>query len=342
MFIMPKSQKKITDVKGMTSQQKEILDLEKKYFDKIWEICTSKEFENDLKRIEKYIIKNYDCLSNIWKVKNKIKIPVERLLRYHIYTQLSNDIIGIYPSAISGDVGFITNDAIISLDAKTLDMDGNKGDMKYLQFENNQSSFRNKPLDGDLDAGYIGVSAGECLASMDQYDNRTLPVLTYFLSINYCDDRKGFELNRTEQEGTICLKCLPNGELSNLFENDIVLNFKTYTYYDEQDGYDPIKIGDAIQVKETLNTDGFYSIKNDRIKKNWKKINGRTKKGYYDTEKKVAWFPVKRKKSQKNVYYLEAIKEGNTSRVENETIKDRFDSNGEQWYGYRKYTISNL
>lgn len=339
---MPKSQKNINEVENITNQQKRILDLEKIYFEKIWNICTSKEFENDLKKIETYIIDNYDCLSNIWKVKNKIKIPVERLLRYHIYTQLSDEIIGIYPSAISGDVGFITKDAIISLDAKTLDMDGNKGDMKYLQFENNQSSFKNKPLDGDLEAGYNGVPAGECLASMDEYDGKTLPVLTYFLSINYCDNRKSFELNRTNEEGTICLKCLPNGELSNLFDNDIVLNFKTYTYYNEEDGYNPIKIGDYTQVRETLNSEDFYSIKNDRIEKKWKKINGRTKKGYYDTKNKVAWFPVKRKKSNRNVCYLEAIKEGNTSRVENDTIKDRFDSHGQKWYGYKKFTISNL
>ena len=337
---MPKSQKKIQEMEYITAQQKSILDLEKKYFEKIWNICTSEDFQTDLKKIETYISKNYELLSNTWDLKNKIKIPAERLLRYHIYTKLSDEIVGIYPSAISGDIGFITEDAIISLDAKTIDMNGNSGDSKYLQFENNQSSFKNNGLDNCKDINYSGVSVDTYLPTLDEYDNKKLPVLTYFLSINYIDDKKSFKINRQNDQGSIVLKCLPNGELSELFENDIVLNFKTYTYYSEKDGYTPIEIGSYDSVKNCLSNESFYELATDKINKEWKKIKGRTKQGYYCSEKDIAWFPVKRGNSKKNYkYFLEAVKGGNTARVENETIKDRFDSDDNKWLGYRTFVV---
>ncbi len=337
---MPTNQMKIKKMQSISDQQKKILDLEKKYFEKIWSICTSESFESDLKKIEKYISNNYNLLANTWDLKNKIKIPAERLLRYHIYTKLADDIIGIYPSAISGDIGFITKDAIISLDAKTIDMIGNKGDTKYLQFENNQSSFKNNGLDNCSSIGYTGVSVDTYLPTLDEYDGKKLPVLTYFLSINYIDDKKTFKLNRSYDSGTVTLKCLPNGELSELFKKDIVLSFKTYTYYSEKDGYTPIEIGKYDSIKDYLSDERFYELAKDKINKEWKKIKGRTKQGYYCSEKDVAWFPVKRGNSKKNSkYFLEAVKGGNTARVENKTIKDRFDSNDNKWLGYKTSII---
>lgn len=333
---MPKKQKKISSIKGyITEDQKSILDLEKKYFEEIWNVCTSDEFKKDLKEIETYISKNYYLLSKTWDLKNKIKIPAERLLRYHIYTKLKDKIQGIYPSAISGDMGFVTKDAIISLDAKTIDMIGNRGDFKYLQFENNQSSFKNNPLDSCPSIGYRGVSVDTYLPTYDEYKGKKLPVLTYFLSINYIDDKKSFKLNRDSKMGTIALKSLPNGELSDLFERDIVLNFKTYTYYKEKEGYKPIEIGKFSSLPSEL----FYRVTENKVNKNWKKINGRTKHGYYCAKHDVAWFPVKRKKQNEQIYFLEAVKCGNTARVENETIKYRFDSDDNVWIGYRTIVV---
>ena len=45
---MPQKQKQIKDMSNIKEKQKEILDLEKEYFDKIWEICTSEDFISDL------------------------------------------------------------------------------------------------------------------------------------------------------------------------------------------------------------------------------------------------------------------------------------------------------
>ena len=219
-------------------------------------------------------------------------------------------------------------------------MNGNSGDIKYLQFEINQSSFRNNGLDNCRQVGYSGVSVDTYLRTFDIYNDKQLPVLTYFLSINYIDDKKSFKINTAKDSGSIVLKCLPNGELSELFDNDIVLNFKTYTYYTKKDGYEPIEIGKYDSIKNYLSDERFYDLANDKINKSWKKIKGRTKQGYYCSEKEVAWFPVKRGNTKQNSkYFLEAVKGGNTARVENETIKDRFDSNNNKWLGYKTFTV---
>lgn len=53
--------------------QKKILELEKKYFNKLEEIITSKDFLADLKNIERETKTNYRLLAKIWNVKIKLK-----------------------------------------------------------------------------------------------------------------------------------------------------------------------------------------------------------------------------------------------------------------------------
>lgn len=60
-----------------------VLDLEKKYFDILWNLFTSPDFINDLKVIEKEIQKQYHFLQNTWELKNKLKVPAERLVRQY-------------------------------------------------------------------------------------------------------------------------------------------------------------------------------------------------------------------------------------------------------------------
>ena len=71
--------------------------------------------------------------------KNKIDIAVERLLRYHFYTNLTK--VGVYASPLSPDIAIELKDVILCLDAKTIDLDGNPGDDKYLNFGKNQITF---------------------------------------------------------------------------------------------------------------------------------------------------------------------------------------------------------
>ena len=76
-------------------------------------------------------------------MKNKLKVPAERLVRHHIYTNLSNLITGIYPSPISSDLGIMTSDCVLCVDVKTVDTVGNRVDIGSTQVEPNQISFQN-------------------------------------------------------------------------------------------------------------------------------------------------------------------------------------------------------
>jgi len=343
------NQKKILDLELKIEEKikiGKILDLEKKYFNILWELFKSKSFINDLEMIEREIKKKYSFLQKEWELKNKIKVPAERLVRQHIYRNLSDIIKNIYPSPISSDIAFITNDAVINIDIKTIDIIGNKNDIKTLQFENNQSSFKNKKLDSNKDHNNSGVVVECLLDTYYQCDNEELPILTYFLIIIYYDDGKEFKLNDNDLE-TIYLKCLPNGGISILFDYDIVSNFKTYSYLEEKHGVSFIR-------KFLTDYEKDLNIKLSEIAdqdKNFSIIKGRRKIGLYNEKQihpkygtnGVSWFPVLRKnkksKNNNNSYYLEAVHKGNTTRVTNEILLDRYDSNNEYWEGVKKIKI---
>lgn len=322
-----------------------ILDLEKKYFDILWEQFTSEDFKNDLKVIEKEIQKQYQFLEHTWELKNKLKIPAERLVRQYVYKNLSHLVKHIYPSPVSSDVAFITDDAVINIDIKTLDTVGNRNDINNLQFENNQSSFINKNLDIDDRYPNSGVKV-ECLLPQEYSYNgeNPLPMLTYFFTIIYSDNKRSFTLNRDDSLQTVYLKCLPNGLLSKLFDNDLIDNFKTYTYLEHKHGFDPIYLTDNVlelneKVKQFVNENPEYAL-----------MRGRTKLGVYNANQihpkygtsGVSWFPVSRQdKINKNIhrYYLEAVYKGNTNRLSNIKLITRFDSHDIEWSGLKRYKI---
>lgn len=322
-----------------------VLDLEKKYFDILWNLFTSEEFVEDLKVIEKEIQKQYDFLQHTWELKNKLKVPAERLVRQYVYKNLSNLVKHIYPSAVSSDCAFITDDAVLNIDIKTLDTVGNRGDIFNLQFENNQSSFENMNLDVDPTIPNSGVKV-ECLLPKEYSynDEEALPMLSYFFTIVYSDDGRSFRLNRDDALQTIYLKCLPNGFTSPLFGYDIVDNFKTYTYLEAKHGFAPIYLTDdrdevSDKVKEFVENNPDFVL-----------IQGRTKTGAFNPRQVhpkyningVSWFPVSRQdKNNKNIYhfYLEAVYKGNTNRLSNTKIEIRYDSAGNLWHGVQKYTI---
>ncbi|MBQ3321005.1 hypothetical protein IJH72_01315 [Candidatus Saccharibacteria bacterium] len=334
------SQIKLSSYKGEGKEKiGRVLDLEKKYFDILWELFTSEKFLKDLSSIEKEIQVHYDFLKSVWDLKNKLKIPAERLVRQYIYRDLSHLVEHIYPSAVSSDCAFITKDAVINIDVKTLDVVGNSGDIKNIQFENNQASFENMNLDVDKSIPNSGVKV-ECLLPNEYSYNgeEPLPVLSYFFTIIYRDDKKSFELNKDDNLGTIYLKCLPNGLTSPLYDYDLVDNFKTYTYLKAEKGFKPFfltrkssEVND--KVKDFVNSKSDYVL-----------INGRNRIGVYNASqthprygiKGVSWFPVPRKKKG---YYLEAVCKGNTSRISNEKIENRYDSNDMPWKGVKKLKI---
>ena len=270
------TQKKIYQIdpkKHNVDKMKKVLDLEKKYFDILYSLFTSASFIKDLKLIEKEIQKNYNFLTKVWDEKNKIKIPAERLTRFYIYRYLSDIILNVYPSPVSSDIAFITKDAVINIDVKTLDYKGNKGDINNLQFESNQSSFHNINLDTDPNIKNSGIKVETLLPEEFSFNNgQLLPVLTYFLVIVYKDDSKKFQLYRGDSFNTIYLKCLPNGILSPLFDYDLISNFKTYSYFDIKQGFKPIYLTDDSgkvldSIENYINKFPDFQLINGRSKK---------------------------------------------------------------------------
>jgi hypothetical protein len=128
----------------MEKEYKKIVDLERMYFDKIWDIMSSPDFIKDLREVSEFIQNNYKQLSDFWGEKNKVKIAVERLIRFHSYKELN--VIGIYPSPLSSDMAIVTEDCVINIDAKTIDMNGNAGDDTSIHFQKNQITFDNIPF----------------------------------------------------------------------------------------------------------------------------------------------------------------------------------------------------
>lgn len=127
----------------LTPAQQEILDIEKDYFDKLDKIISSPVFQDDLRSIEEEIQLNYTKLASTWNLKNKLKVAAERLIRHHVYKSLMSEIVGIYESPISSDLGIVFKNCVLCIDSKTLDTKGNAQDIRYTSVEPNQTSFDN-------------------------------------------------------------------------------------------------------------------------------------------------------------------------------------------------------
>ena len=311
------------DIKIMrTSKQNEILDLEKKYFLKLFDMINSCGFKEDLLLIEKEIKDNYPKYRDTWDLKNKIKIPAERLVRQHVYINFFEEIRGIYPSPVSSDLGIKLKDIVLCVDVKTLDTNSNENDIQSTAVEKNQTSFDNSNFP------YINTIAN--LDSIDHYSR--LPVLTYIIKIIYTDDGYSFKLSR-EEKPTLVLTCIPNGELSNLFDRNIIENFKTYDYYIEKDDkYKSIEIPKGVDEnvfadEECINKRGFNKV---MIGTSGRTIERPNKVAYIDPKSRIVWWST----SKSGKSYIRPLKGGSSTRFYNNILKARFDSENRAWDGY--------
>lgn len=316
--------------------QNKILDLEEKYMNIIEHIVTSMTFLQDLKHIEEETQEYYEILQEVWGKKNKIKEASERLLRHHMYTNFSSAK-KFYPSPISCDIALELEDVILNIDVKTIDKVGNSGELDSTQFEHNQTSFLNDPVDST--GAFPGFKVKSNLQAIDPRTGK--PLLTYLVKIGYSDDGNGnFRLINDESYPSIVVTCLPNGALSNLFDNDLFLNFKDYVYYAAHDGayYKPKYITSKDEFSNLSDKDKFSRIEQKTdIPSDWERIIGKTKFGYYDKEKKQVWYTVPRKKMGHWDIFLEAVKYGNTARFNDDWLEERYNSKNEKWSGERKY-----
>ena len=319
-----------------SDNQNKVLDLEKKYMDIIEKIVTSSEFISDLKNIEMETQEYYGILQEVWGKKNKIKEASERLLRHHMYTTFK-EAEHFYPSPVSCDIALELDDVILNIDVKTIDKVGNKGELNSIQLEHNQTSFKNKLVEGS--GSFPGLKVKANLQAVDPRTNK--PVLTYLVKIGYSDNGHGvFKLINEESYPSIVITCLPNGLLSDLFDNNLFLNFKDYVYYNEHDGdyYIPKYISSKAEFN-SLNDNNKFVLINQKadIPRSWEKIIKPNKVGYYDKEKNIVWYSVPKKKNNHWEVFLMAIKYGNTARFDALSLEKRYDSNNQEWLGERKY-----
>lgn len=295
--------------------ENKILDLEKKYFSFIENIISSVDFLSDLKMMEKEIKENYSKFDKIWDLKNKVKVPAERVVRHHLYTQLNKEIKGIFPSPVSSDFGIRTNDAVICVDVKTIDTINNSGDLKETCVEKNQTSFVNSK--------YPHIPMPSNLNMIDDY--KQLPVLTYIIKIVYTDNNYQFNLARTTHP-TIVLVSIPNGKLSRLFDFNIVANVKTYDYYKNSGEFTYIAIEkdrrkDCEYVDAKCKERGLIKIPDTKL--------------YYESISKTIWWLTSKDKK----YYVMPLKGGSSVRYKNSILKERFDSQNQPWIGYKEWRI---
>ena len=316
--------------------QKKILDLEKKYFEIIEEIINSNAFLQDLKYIERETKSNYRLLSKIWDVKNKIKIPCERWIRYHIYKHFfkKNNYCSFFPSPVSCDLAIETDEVILNIDVKTDDINGNAGDIYNTQLEHNQSSFDNKPIGAN--GPFKGLEAMAHLKPIDPYSGKIN--LTYLIKIIYFDDGNDFNISNNLEYPTLALTCIPNGILSELFDFDLLSNFKTYKYYSEEDGeyYKPKLICQKKEFRGITDSEKYNIIESRiNIPNNWIKGKVVSRIGYYDPNHDTIWLPFA--KDGEKVLSLTAVKCGDSSRYKNEFLIERYDSSGNKWSGLKEY-----
>ncbi len=319
-----------------TSTQNKILDLEQKYMKIIEDIVISDLFIEDLKHIEKETQEYYEILQDVWGKKNKVKEVSERLLRHHIYLKFGGAE-KFYSSPISCDIALELDDIILNVDVKTIDKVGNAGELSSTQFEHNQTSFVNEKV---LASGsFPGFIVKSNLNSVDPRTNK--PLLTYLVKIGYSDDGHGiFKFINSSHHPSIVVTCLPNGSLSNLFENNLFSNFKDYTYYDTVSGvyYKPKYITSKNEFVSLTESAKFNKIEQKvDIPETWKKVTWSSKVGYYDNDKKVVWWTVEKKKGGHWDIYLMAVKNGNTARFNDKWLEERYNSKNEKWYGEHKY-----
>jgi len=302
---------------GITNAQKEILDLEKRYFDLLFKIVNSDSFKTDLLNIEREISDRYHDYANVWNLKNKLKNPAERLVLHHMYTNplINNKITGLYTSAVSSDIGLQTEDVVLCVDVKTNDLIGNRGDHNRITAEKNQISFAN--------TNYPLVNTTANLDKNSRYKPHN-PILTYVVKIGYADDGTRFNLVKSDLGTfTIQVACVPNGNLGSLFNNNILTGFKTYSYKDEVDP-NPSFIK-YYPDKDTCIQD---------LQSRYSLIPNVDKEAYRDISTGKVW--VATTKARRHCARI--ITSGSTARLNTDILTNRLDSTGAPWVGYKTIT----
>lgn len=296
----------------LNKTQIKIIDLEKKYMDFLKNLFKSDAFIQSMRKIENKIQKDYSQLQNFWQIKNKVAIALERITRFYIYKNPASK--GVYHSPISSDIAFYTNDALICLDTKTIDIDGNAGDEKWIQFERNQVSIKNRKKHSK--PPFAGVHYHESLPTIDKHTKK--PILTFFLCLIYQDNSSTFSIKR------MSLACVPNGELSSLYNFDLIKNYKTYHYITKQ-------------YAKQLQRQGHYNLEPKKeIQSNWINLDNGF---YFDPNATHPRYPKENVARRYINKEYRVVLGGDSARIDPIQIKDRVDLKNQKWDGYIKWDL---
>jgi hypothetical protein len=295
----------------------EIIGIERFHMENLTRILKSENFKTDLKKIETYIINNYKKLHIYWGIKNKLKLAAERLIRFYIWKAYPG--VDLYNTPLSSDVAFIHDNCVINIDCKTIDLSGNKNDIKYIQCEANQANFENVLSQRCfIEQANIYFEGYQFYPMLEKfYDNK--PVLSYFIFLNYHDDGKDFSIKELE----IC--CLPHDEeVRSNYNSDLISGFKTYKYLKEM---------------QASKIDIHYLPKR-HIENHWIKFKVGQTLRYYDSSKMHPFDPNKILIWGLEGSHWQVVIGGHTIRVPKERIKTRYHRS-DKWNGWEKIEISN-
>ena len=303
---------------------KEIKDLERYYMNKITKVVEGKSFQIDLRKLEKYIISNYDELREYNSEENKIKIGAERLIRYYFYSRFK--VIDIYPSPISSDMAVELEDVILNIDAKTINMITNAGDDNSIHFQKNQITFDNKPFFKQIIKGY-SFEGALFPARLASYHNNK-PVLTYFITINYKDTPSKKEYKLTHM--SVCN--VPHKEIvKEEYNNNILENLKSWGYIGKAEAED--RLGEKYKPRKKSEYDKSwipFSVRTDNGKPDaW--LDPNLDHPIKDIGGKCVW------KIMNGVYKI--VSYGTSSRISKSILLERTDSNNNAWKGYKRIKI---
>ncbi len=285
------------------------------YMSKIWRIISSPRFIKDVKNIEDFVVKNYDYLAKNWNEKNKIKVGIERLIRFYFYKQL--DTVNIYPSPLSSDLAIELNEVVLCIDAKTIDMKGNAGDDKSIHFQKNQITFENKALYRRTFNGndFHGIKFPPHL----QPFYKEKPCLTFFITVNYHDNYSSFKLSH------MSLCSVPHKNIvRDEYNGEIISNYKTYEYIKKvmAEG-----LGNQFAPQSTKNPDWIpFSIKNNNSVDAYydKSLNHPIYNGFKSVWKKID-----------GKYMI--LTYGGSARIDKDILKTRNGANGSRWAGVKQH-----
>ena len=198
-----------------TKRQIEIEELEKKYYLEILDL---------LKKNEKYIKEMFQTFRERYKFskasgmhygkENPLDIAMQELVRSILYRQKPEWL--PFMLAIASDTAFVTEDAILQTDVKTVKSGDQRGDDKdRIQVHPNQSSYS-----GNIEAGGTTYHfKGNLPTIMEEKIT-----LTYFIRFLWSFDKDGLP-----QIDQFTLSSIPNGELNNQYPN-LIHRIKTYFY----------------------------------------------------------------------------------------------------------------